>query len=133
MERYCDELYEAKPTKIYPYSVAQYCKPEDLEKFIYNQLCLCNENREYVIAHLDIPDKDRAIYYYQKQNPDITKEMLVGKVKTLFGDGSYWHDMNDFRKIADKYGLNCEVKDAHYWKYRADVIFRFTGRDWTKN
>lgn len=130
LDKYCDALYLAKPTKIYSYSVAQYCKPADLDTFIYNQLCLCTENREYVIAHLDIPDKEKAVYYYQKQNPEITKEMLDGNVKTLFGDGSYWHDMGDFEQIAKKYGLECEITDAHYWKYRTDVIYRFNGREW---
>lgn len=125
---YHEKIKNAGISKIYSYSVVQYCHPQDLERFILKQLELCRDDKEYLIAHLDIPDKKKAVYYYKKRYSNITQEMLDGKIKTLFGDGSYWHNMDDFKTIADKYGLECEIKEANYWDYRSDVIIRFNGK-----
>ena len=127
---YCDEIRDAGITKIYSYSVVQYCKPEDVERFIYNQLCLCTEEREYLIAHLDVPDRSKAVNYYKKRYPDLTDDNDCSSVKTLFGDGSYWHDMQSFENAASKFGLECRIYPANYWDYRSDIVLRFKGKKW---
>ena len=88
---------------------------------------LCDKDREYLIAHLDVPDRSKAFHYYKSRIDGIQPED-VSDVKTLFGDGSYWHDMEEFMRIAKKYGIDCQIKDAHYWDYRSDIIIRFNGK-----
>ena len=127
LDGFVPDILKAGINKIYSYSVAQYCKPDDLELFIENQLAILDKNKPFIIAHLDVPDIDKAVFYYQKMNPDITQEMLNGRIKTLFGDGSYWHQMDQFREIALQHGLACEVSDAHYWKYRSDIVYKSPG------
>lgn len=132
LETYPSDLKKFGITKIYSYEVVQYCNPDDIERFIINQLKLCTEDREYVVCHLDIPDIDKAHLYYQRiagNDCPVSREMLAGRVKTLFGDGSYWHSMEQFESVANRYGLNCEIGDAHYWDYRSDVCFRFNGKE----
>ena len=124
LDGFVPDILEAGINKIYSYSVVQYCKPEDLELFIDNQLAVLDRNKPFIIAHLDVPDIEKAVFYYQKMDPSITQDMLRGRIKTLFGDGSYWHQMDQFREIALRHGLVCEVKDAHYWKYRSDIIYK---------
>lgn len=124
LERFSNNFYSAGINKIYSYSVMQYCKPKDLALFIENQLDLCANKGQYLIAHLDVPDINKAIYYYSRHNPEITEKMLEGKIKTLFGDGSYWHDMAQVKQICSDLGVECEIRDAHYWAYRSDIIIR---------
>lgn len=124
---YPTELHDVGINKIYSYGVMQYCNPDDAELFLLNQLKLCVEDIDYVIAHIDVPDKSKAYNYYKRLDPSITEDMITDKVRSLFNDGSYWHDMGSIQKIANKYDLSVEMLEPHYWDYRTDIVFRFHG------
>ena len=124
-----DYLKKYKINKIYSYSVMQYCKPEDFSIFIKNQLSVLDENKSCLIGHLDVPDVDKAMFYYDKICVDATEEKVKkyrDKIKYLIGDGSCWHNMDKIKNILDNIASisEVEIKNAHYWKFRSDIIFR---------
>lgn len=105
--------------KVFSYGVMQYCKPEDIESFIRNSLNVldASEDRYKLVAHIEVPDIDKAyLYYFVRYR--ITKEQFVqykDKLKMIFSDGSYWHNMKGIKRMCQNY---CEKQ---YGKNRVRV------------
>lgn len=122
-----DYLKEYSVNKIYSYSVMQYCKPEDFERFIQNQINVLDTGKKCMIGHLDVPDVDKAFYYYDIYCNDVTEDIIEKnreKIRFLIGDGSCWHDMKKIKKSLEKMEMikKAEILNAHYWKFRSDIV-----------
>lgn len=124
--------------KCFSYGVFQYCKPEDVEKLIKNSIdtILRDGLRGGVkmIAHLDVPDIEKAYDYYHRAY-GITERFFAKHkkgIKMIFSDGSYWHDMRDIKKKCIKYikdkGVDATtivyVSDCNC-NYRSNLVMLF--------
>lgn len=122
-----DYLREYGVNKIYSYSVMQYCKPKDVKTFFANQLSVLDMKKKCRIGHLDVPDVDKAFYYYNSLCEDCSKQKIYenrDKIKYLIGDGSCWHDMDQIQYIAGGFSQikKCSISKAHYWQFRSDIV-----------
>lgn len=129
LDSYNSEILNSNINKIYSYEVMQYCKPDDIEMFLNNQFKLLTEDKEYIIAHLDVPDIDKSDLYYYRKEPENAEHILKEGVEnnTLFGDGTCWHNMNKIKSFIEKIGGQCDICPAHYWDYRSDIVIRMNG------
>ena len=114
--------------KIYSFGVMQYCAPEDLEKFFLLQIefVLKQKNKNVVIYHDDVPDKDLAYVYYKSFKRDIV-EKYKNKMRLIFNEGSYWHDKDNVKSVVDKvcrlYNLNYSIQINEIPNhYRSNII-----------
>lgn len=118
--------------KVYSYSVMQYCKPEDIRTFFEKQFNLVGgvKSQDKMIVHLDVPDLSKALLYYKRKEPDISDDYIKenqNKLRTIFDDGSYWHNMNEVRNILSEWKDEIEsvqINPARYWDYRSDIIIK---------
>ena len=120
-------LKEYSINKIYSYSVMQYCKPEDFDRFIQKQINVLDLSKKCLIGHLDVPDVDKAYYYYDIYCNDVTEDIIDknrDKIRFLIGDGSCWHDMKKITQSLSKMEMvkKIDILDAHYWKFRSDIV-----------
>lgn len=98
---------EIKINKCFSYSVVQYCKPEDISMLIRNSIdvVLKNWGGRALIAHIEVPDIEKAYSYYQRIYGinESCFNKYKDKVRTIFQDGSYWHDMRLLENISKAY------------------------------
>lgn len=123
--------------KCFSYGVVQYCKPEDIDKLIKNSLDVilkgekAKQFNKKMVAHLEIPDIEKAFTFYHRNYGISEKEFAKYKnnLRTVFSDGSYWHDMRGIKEKCLKYieqkGINDTVivylNDSHCY-YRTDLV-----------
>ncbi|MBP3819489.1 MAG: hypothetical protein J6H31_14435 [Butyrivibrio sp.] len=84
------------------------------------QAKLLQDNRGGVIGHFDVPDVDKAKLYYKNFSKE-TVEKYRSKIRSIFAEGSYWHDMERFLLIGQRLGLKVEIRDTNCY-YRSDII-----------
>lgn len=128
--------------KCFSYGVAQYCAPEDMDILLKNSIdCILGEQeKKYpgghrkIVAHLEIPDLGKAYEFYHRRY-GIKEEFFLtykNKVRTIFSDGSYWHDMKAIKEKALRYieeknageTAIVYVSDCHCW-YRSNLVILF--------
>lgn len=113
--------------KMYSFSVMQYCPSESIYDFFKNQIefAVKQNNNEVIIYHGDVPDKNLAHNWYHMYRKDIV-EKYKDKLRLIFNDNSYWHDMELTKKIIE---CICKEKRVNYfinitnkedW-YRSDI------------
>lgn len=107
--------------KIYSFGVVQYCKAEDLHWFLELQVNFLRKRGGGVIGHFDVPDVDKA-YRYIKTFSKETINKYRNSFRIMSPDGSHWHDMENFRAIADRLDVDIEFQLPH--SYRTDIIIR---------
>ncbi len=131
MTDYSKLFQDKNINKIYSYSVMQYCKPdfEHVKTFIENQKKSITNIKQAVIAHFDVPDVNKAYFYYKDICSDVTEDLIldnIEKLRVYMMDGSYWHNGKTIASVLKMVeGIrDVKVKDARYWRNRSDVIIR---------
>ena len=106
--------------KIYSFSVVQYCRAEDLHWFLELQVEFLRKHGGGVIGHFDVPDVDKAYLYIKKFSKETINQYRTS-FRVMSPDGSHWHDMENFHVIADRLGVDLQIKDAMAY-YRSDIL-----------
>ena len=106
--------------KIYSFGVVQYCRAEDLHWFLELQVNFLRKHGGGVIGHFDVPDVDKAYLYIQKFSKETIRKYRHS-FRVMPPDGSHWHDMENFRTIAKRLGVDIHIKDATTY-YRSDIL-----------
>lgn len=128
--------------KCFSFSVFQYCKPEDADRLLQNSIDVVLKKTETtyggvkMVAHIDVPDIEKAYLFY-RYNYGISKTVFAKykeEIKTIFYDGSYWHDMNALKEKCLKYLAEKAVEgivyvgNSHYY-YRSNLVILIYGNN----
>lgn len=124
--------------KCFSYSVVQYCRPEDIDKLLKNSIDFILKTKKTeggvshkIVAHLDVPDIEKAYLYYQLWY-GISKDIFLkykDRIRTIFSDGSYWHDMRAIKEKCLQYlaeqgaadAVVVRLRDSNCY-YRTDLV-----------
>lgn len=95
---------------VFSYGVLQYCKKNDVEKFLLNALDSLNDNG--ILYIFNVPVKEKLHIGFKKFFENIPFDIIEehkDEINELFHDGSNWHEESHIKVICNKYNLNLKI------------------------